>query len=91
MGAPAQPPTSQPFNPYSPPFPNAPDFQPQQPMYGEFPNPPYAPNNTFPNQSSVPMQQPQYNMLAQPIVQDMAFQYGQQVFRIFGFIEKFLI
>lgn len=84
MGAPAQP-APQPFNPYQPPFPTNTEFRPNmsQPIYGEYQPPPYsgpAGAENFPNAAStVPMQQTQYSMLAQPVVQDMAFQYGQQV------------
>lgn len=84
MGAPAPVPVTQPFNPYSSPYPNNGGFQPTQPQQGfvEFPNSPYAPSPgpAFSNPpGTVPLQQTQYNMLSQPVVQDMAFQYGQQV------------
>lgn len=88
MGTPAPSP-AQPYNPYNQPpmYPGNQDFQPQrQNVYGEYPVPPaYSsgpPSDGPYNTSNVSMTQNQYSIIGQPVVQDMAFQYGQQVRRI---------
>ncbi|GLV42252.1 Yip1-interacting factor 1 [Carabus blaptoides fortunei] len=80
MGLPTQQP---PMNAYSHPvqFPNANEYNQQPPVYADYPptagyaGPPpvYQPN------TDMPMQQSQFNILSQPVVQDMALQYGQQL------------
>lgn len=84
MGVPAALPVSQPYNPYSSPYPNTGEFQPQQPNY-EFQSTPYVPptDPAFQNPSTsfLQQQQPtQSSVFAPPVVQDMALQYGQQVY-----------
>lgn len=103
MGVPAPPPVSQPYNPYSPQFAQNVDFQPQQPNY-EYPSTPFQnqtpipPNQNFQSPTTQYLvqnqQQNQSSIFTQPVVQDMAFQYGQQVeFQVklfFEFLNKYI-